>query len=399
MTVEHFVTAASILSLCVMTSSCPSKCTCFLQETKCLNASLSAIPQTINNNTVKLTMSYNNIQNLTQDSVTNLPQLRIVFLSMNGIRRLGPKILCASRELIILNLSKNEIISINSESFSCLQKLSNLYLNENKISYIDSSLFKSNSKLLLLDLRNNVLKTIISDAFKNNSLLSLVLIENNYVVLNGTSLNSFNTSFNVLDIELCKSNKISLISYQSFPRLQKLKRNTSELVAATELVSQITELFNVIKSKLVKVNYGFDDYLHYNATLKQITTSQGIPVLCYCDRMSVWFWCSEKGPAPVGLTRIYESLKCNKKHGQETQNQTNGLDSHPNGKTGQLVYVLGAIGLVCLVVTALVVAFVVKRTRNQATEENGWYVSRNSFIFQNKRDDENVYEEIPSVAA
>jgi hypothetical protein len=111
--------------------------------------------------------------------------------------------------------------------------------------------------------------------------------------------------------------------------------------------------------------------------------------------MSVWFWCSEKGPAPIGLTRMYETLKCNKKHGQETQNQTNGLDSHPNEKTGQnVVYVLVAIGLVCLVVTALVVAFVVKRKCKQATEENGWYVDRNSFIFQNKRDDENVYEEI-----
>jgi Leucine-rich repeat (LRR) protein len=146
MNVDHFVTAATILSLCVMTSSCPIKCTCFLQETKCLNASLSAIPQTINNNTVTLTISYNNIQRLMQDSVTYLAQLRFVFLNMNGVESLGPRIPCASRELIILNLSKNEIISINSESFSCLQKLSYLYLNENKISYIDSSPFKKTAR-------------------------------------------------------------------------------------------------------------------------------------------------------------------------------------------------------------------------------------------------------------
>jgi hypothetical protein len=329
-----------------------------------------------------------------QDSVTNLAQLRIVFLSMNGIQSLGPRILCASRELIMLNLSKNRITSINSQSFSCLQKLSYLYLNENKISYIDSSLFKSNSKLLLLDLRNNALKTIASDAFKNNSLLSLVLIENNYVVLNGTSLNSFNTSFNVLDIEFCKPNETSLISYQSLPRLQKLKRNTSELVAANELVSQNTELFSVVKSKLEEVNYGFDDYVSYNATLNQITTSSGIPVLCYCDRMRVWFWCSEQWSAPVGLTRIYETLKCSKEYGQEIQNQTNGLNSHQI-----VVYISVATALACLMVTAVVVAFVVKRKCKQATEETGCYMARNSFIFQNRRDDGNMYEEIRSVAA
>jgi len=394
MTVKHFISATTILSLCVVTSSCPSKCTCVLQETKCLNASLSAITQTINNNTIKLTISYNSIQSLMQDSFTNLAQLKIVFLSMNGIQILGPRILCASRELIVLNLSKNEIISINSESFSCLQKLSYLYLNENKISYIDSSLFKGNSKLLLLDLSNNALKTIVHDAFKNNRLLSLVLIENNYVVLNGTSLNYFNTSFNVLDIEFCKSNETSLISYQSLPRLQKLKRNTSELIAANELVSQNRELLNVIKSKLEVVNYGLDDYVYYNATLNQITTSPGIPVLCYCDRMTLWFWCSEKWPAPIGLNRMYEILKCNKEYGQEIQNQTNGLNSHQI-----VVYISVATALACLAVTAVVVAFVVKRKCKQATEETGSYLARSSFIFQNRRDDVNLYEEIPSVAA
>jgi hypothetical protein len=334
-----------------------------------------------------------------QDSVTNLAQLRIVFLSMNGIRSLGPRILCESRELIILNLSKNGIISINSESFSCLKKLSHLYLNENKISYIDSSLFKSNSKLLLLDLRNNKLRTVTSEAFKNNRLLYLVMIENNYVVLNGTSLNSFNTSFNVLDIEFCKSNKTYLISYQSLPRLQELKRNTSELVAVTDFLSQNTELFSVIKYKLEEVNIGFDDYVCYNATLNQITTLSGIRMLCYCDRMSVWFWCSEHGPAPVGLAHMYYNLKCNKEYGQEIQNQTNGLDTHPNEEADQIVYISVATASTCLIITAMVVAFVARRKCKQATEETGCYLARNSFIFQNRRDDGNVYEEIRSVAA
>ena len=397
MTVEQFVTAASILSLCVMASSCPNKCTCFPRETKCLNASLSSIPQTISKNTVKLTILYNNIQSLMQDSAAGLTQLRIVFLSMNGIKSLGPRILCASRELMTLNLSKNEIISIHSESFSCLQKLSYLYLNGNKISCIDSSLFKNNSNLLLLDLRSNALRTIASDAFKNNSLLFLVLIQNNYMVLNGTSLNSFNTSFNVLDIEFCKSNEISLISYQSLPHLQELKRSTSRLVAVNELLSQNTELFIVIKSKLEEFNYGFDDYVYYNATLNRITTSSGIPVLCYCDRMSAWFWCPGKWSAPVGLTHMYKTLKC---LGQEIQNQTNGLDSHPNKEINQIVvYISVAAALACLAVTGVVVAFVVRRKRKQATGETGCSLARDSFIFQNKRADSNVYEEIPSLAA
>jgi hypothetical protein len=335
-----------------------------------------------------------------QNSATDLTQLRTVFLSMNGIQSLGPRILCASRELMILNLSKNEIISIHSESFSCLQKLRYLYLNENKISRIDSSLFKNNSNLLLLDLRSNALRIIASDAFKNNSLLYSVLIQNNYMVLNGTSLNYFNTSFNVLDIEFCKSDETCLISYQSLPRLQELKRNTSESVAVNELLSQNTELFNAIKSKLEEFNCDFDDYMFYNAILNQITTSSGIPVLCYCDRMSVWFWCSEHWPAPVRLTHVYETLKCHKEYRQETQNQTNGLDSHPNEETDQIVMYLSVTAvLACLVVTGAVVAFVVRRKYNQASEETGCSLAQNSFIFQNKRGDSNVYEEIPSVTS
>jgi hypothetical protein len=274
-----------------------------------------------------------------------------------------------------------------------------LYLNENKISYIDSSLFKNNNELLVLDLRNNELKTILSDAFKNCRLLSLVLIQNNQVVLNGTSLNSCNTSFNVLDIEFCKSNKTSLTSYQSLPRLQELKRNTSELVPVTGL-SQNTELFEVIKYKLEEVSYGIDDYLYYNATPNQIITTSGIPLLCYCERMYVWFWCSEHCPPTVGLTHMYETLKCNKEYGQEIRNQTNGMDSHANKETDQIVmYTLVALALAFLIVTVAVVAFAVRRKCKRATEETECYVARDSFIFQNRRDEGNVYEEIRPVAA
>jgi hypothetical protein len=45
----------------------------------------------------------------------------------------------------------------------------------------------------------------------------------------------------------------------------------------------------------------------------------------------------EHWPAPVGLTRRYETLKCNKEYGQEIQNWTNGLDSHANEETDQLL--------------------------------------------------------------
>jgi hypothetical protein len=318
---------------------------------------------------------------------------------MNGIESLGPRILCASRELILLNLSKNKINSITSESFSCLQKLSNLYLNENKISYIDSALFKSNKMLLLLDLRINALKTVASDAFQNNRLLSLFLIENNYVVLNGTFLNSLKTSLNVLEIAIFKSDEISLISYQRLPRLQDLNRNTSKQVPVRELLSsQTTELSNVIKLKLEEVKYGLEDYLYYNATLSQITTLSGNPVLCHCDRMSLWFWCSKQRLAPVGLTHVYETLKCNQEHGQEIHNRTKGADSHPNKGTDQtIVYVSVATAAVCLIVTAVAVTFLVRRKCKQATKETGWYLDQNSFVFRRQRDD-NVYEEVHPVA-
>jgi hypothetical protein len=254
--------------------------------------------------------------------------------------------------------------------------------------------------LLLLDLRNNALKTVVSNAFQNNKLLTLFLIENNYVTLNGTFLNTLKTSFNVLDIAIFKSNEISLISYQKLPRLQDLNRNTSNQFPVTELLlSQTTELSNVIKLKLEEVKYGFEDYLYYNATLSQITTLSGNPVLCHCDKMSLWFWCSKYRLAPVGLTQVYETLKCNQEHGQEIHNQTKGVDRNPNKGTDQtIVYISVATASVCLIVTAVAVTFLVRRKCKQATKDTGWYLDQNSFVFRRQRDD-HVYEEIHPVAA
>jgi hypothetical protein len=252
-----------------------------------------------------------------------------------------------------------------------------------------------------LDLRNNALKTIVSGAFQNNSLLSLVLVENNYMGSYWASLNFLNTSLNTVDIEFCTLNETSPISYQSLPRLQELKSNTSELVAVTEL-SDNTELLNVITSKLEEVNYGRDDYVYFNATLNQITLLSNIALLCYCDRMSVWFWCSEHCPTPVGLTHMYKTLKCNKEYEQEVQNQTSGLDSHHNKETDRIgVYVSVAAVLACLVViSSVVVVFTLRHKRKKATEETGSSLAQNSFIFQNLRANgySYVYEEIPAVA-
>lgn len=254
---------------------------------------------------------------------------------------------------------------------------------------------KATISFFLLDLRNNALKTIASDAFQNNTLLSLVLVENNYMGLYWVSLNSLNASFNTLDIEFCKLNETSLISYQSLPRLQELKRNTSELVAVTELLSENTELLNVIRSKLKEVNYGFDDYVSYNATLNQITTSSSMPVLCYCDRLSAWFWCSEHCPTPVGLIHMYETLKCNKEYEQQVQNRTNRLDSYPDEETDQIVvYISVAAALACVTVIAVIAGFIVRHKCKKATEETGSSLSQNSFVFQNVVTSGDVYEEI-----
>ena len=92
---------------------------------------------------------------------------------------------------------------------------------------------------------------------------------------------------------------------------------------------------------------------------------------------------------------MYGTLKCNKEYGQEIQNQKNTLDSHPNEETDQIVVYIPAAKALA---TAVVVGFVVKRKCKQATEETGCSSAYNSFIFQNQRDDGNVYEETPSVA-
>jgi hypothetical protein len=237
---------------------------------------------------------------------------------------------------------------------------------------------------------NNALETLESGTFLNNSLLSLVLVENNHLDLYPALVIFLNTSLNLLDIEFCKSEEISLISYQNLPRLQELKRHRSELIDVRELVSEHTELVNVVISKLKDVGYGLDDYVYYNATSNQVTTSSDIPVFCYCDRISLWFWCSGTCASSRGLTHVYETLKCTKEYVKQVRNHTNSLDFHPDGETGLIVVYIPVTIVLIRIITVIIVIFRVKHKLKKAEEETGSLSAQNSFIFQNMLTDDNV---------
>lgn len=225
----------------------------------------------------------------------------------------------------------------------------------------------------------------------------MVLVENNHLDLYRAFVNFLNSSLNLLDIEFCKSEEISLISYQNLPRLQELKRHRSELIAVRELVSEHRELVNVVISKLKDVGYGLDDYVYYNGTSNQVTTSSDIPVFCYCDRIPMWFWCSGTCASSRGLTHVYETLKCNKEYVQQVRNQTNRLDFHPDGETGLIVVYVPVTIVLIGIITAVIVIFIVKHKLKKAEEETGSLLAQNSFIFQNLLTDDNVYEEMSTV--
>jgi hypothetical protein len=358
---------------------------------------------------VKLNVTYSNILTLRSDNSTNLSKLMIISMCKNGIQNLEPRIFCSSKELRTLNLSENEIVSINSESFRCLEKLTFLYLNSNKIPYIDTTLFKNNGELNVLDLRNNKIKTVRCDTFQNNPLLSLFLVENNPMDLYLASLNCLHMPFNVLDIEFCKLDRPFLISYQSIPHLQELKQDSTKGVSVTELSpqSKVLDLFNIIKFKMEKINYNsLDGYVNNNSTLDAVTTLSDIPVLCYCGKKSVWFWCCTECMKHVGLAQMYLTLKCSEARGtgsdvsdlemyeareELVHNLTDVAGPQSAHETHTVtLYVFVPITVLIAITIIIVVVLRARHKCKKAREEIGSSSAENSFIFQNLLTEDNV---------
>ncbi|XP_069702138.1 decorin-like [Periplaneta americana] len=385
----------TVLCLCCCSQTyCPHNCECVRRETSCWYASLSSVPQTLSEDTIKLNLTYNNIQTLRKNETGRFPSLKIALLLHNHIATLESQIFCMAKELSTLDLSKNEIKYIDHEAFNCLQKLQRLYLNDNQIYFIESHLFKDNSVLTMLDLGNNNIGIIDSYNFQYNHFLTILRVENNPIILYPPSVYFSVTPFNVLDINFCNLKYPSLISFQNISRLEDLRYNINIDIAVTDFLSQADvhsniDLMNVFQTKLRQIGYNLDDYINYNSTISAVTTSSNIPVLCYCDSKAVWFWCSEqlkKCPRSVRLEDMYQSLACYRKRSELSDDKNHDFD--PGFKNSEIdgemiLYVsAGAILLTVLVLSVIIGLLIVRRRRMREREETGSICARSSFVYK-----------------
>ncbi|XP_061109557.1 trophoblast glycoprotein b [Conger conger] len=197
--------------------NCPVNCTCTSTAVECINQGFSAVPKDLPKHVKVLSLSGNNISQLSVDSFTDLlTQLTDLHLTGNKIEQVEPNSFTNLPSLRLLDLSNNRLHSFSSEAFlvnnslqelnlsrslydysyneisSLLQNgtpgLSVLDLSNNNLLYLPENIFSNSGNLSRLNLRNNSLVSFRNGTLKNVRLLSLDLRENSLKELPNSSL-------------------------------------------------------------------------------------------------------------------------------------------------------------------------------------------------------------------
>ncbi|KAK7121506.1 hypothetical protein R3I93_022557 [Phoxinus phoxinus] len=160
----------TLLSLCGTTASCPSVCSCNVNQTDCsdLNqlASLNSILDQLPFNTSYLNLSKNNFTIVEPGSFSNLSILQHLDLSRNLLSTINPGSFSNFSGMVHLDLSRNLLSTVSPSSFSQLNNLEFLDLSENVLVRLPVSLFSDLGSLTELVLRDNRLKELNPDQFK-----------------------------------------------------------------------------------------------------------------------------------------------------------------------------------------------------------------------------------------
>ncbi|XP_057295576.1 leucine-rich repeat-containing G-protein coupled receptor 6-like [Hydractinia symbiolongicarpus] len=177
----------------IVSSTCPSKCSCVNTTIHCVNQFLSRIPRDILNSTTHFYLDGNFISTVHSDDFTNAMNLEVLGLSANKITHIQGRSFLPLQKLESLILSDNQLSMINNETFDgllnlktlemssvapagtplCIMnntfqrlgKLQKLKLDRNNIKYISDETFKGLHSLTTLDLSENTIQVISSKVF------------------------------------------------------------------------------------------------------------------------------------------------------------------------------------------------------------------------------------------
>ncbi|KAK5646779.1 hypothetical protein RI129_005243 [Pyrocoelia pectoralis] len=191
----------------------------------------------------------------------NLPTLKMLDISYNGIERIFPGTLRPLQQLRKLYVGKNSLEELDGDLLAGLSRLEVLDLGDNKISRVESSVFRDVSALNELNLAENRLSILRHDVFhKIPHTTKLDLSRNQlsgipYSALENTKdLQTFNASYNLLSVfpDSVQGMKHLRIIDLTHNRLQNINSTTLrsltalyELRMSQNLVQEIkTDLFN-----------------------------------------------------------------------------------------------------------------------------------------------------------
>lgn len=205
--------------------------------------------------------------------------------------------------LVTVRLNDNCIKSVQPEVFKPLVALRHLYLHNNQLSSLHPGSFQTNIHLITLDLSGNKLMQLDPNIFENNYNLSWVNIARNPLQISAVKPTMFTFSLNVIDIDTCNKSQNSINYFQQIPYLRQLnlKQNTmftvKALMSYQNVKHQQMSLENDFMSKLIKLGYSDSNQLSYDAKQNTILFPPDTSLLCFCNRLSAWFWCLEE-PVP-----------------------------------------------------------------------------------------------------
>ncbi|XP_057185746.1 leucine-rich repeat and transmembrane domain-containing protein 2 isoform X1 [Triplophysa rosa] len=171
----------TILSLCGISTSCPSVCTCNGNQTDCsdLNQliSLDSILDQLPSHATSLTLSNNNFTTVEPGSFSNLSGLLHLDLSRNLLSTFHPSSFSQLNSLEFLDVSENRLVMLPVSLFSDLRRLAELVLKDNRLKELNPDQFKGLTELKRLDLSLNHLSSLhtnLLDGLQKLAWLSVV---------------------------------------------------------------------------------------------------------------------------------------------------------------------------------------------------------------------------------
>jgi hypothetical protein len=298
----------AVVFLISASEPCAEMCSCSSGTVNCSNTNLVKITFNLEEGTEVLDLSYNLIQILNNEFFSEINATYVTSIYLND----------------------NSISFVEPEVFRWFVALKHLYLQNNEINSLHPSSFQSNTNLLTLDLSGNILTTVDSKIFERNHLLSWVDIMRNSLNISTISPTIFSFSLNTLDIEMCTNPKYSINSFQNIPIFKKFNLTESNMFSVETFMSyQNTELQkissdNYVFSKLSKLGFGGFSKFRYDEMHEVIISPSNSSLICFCARLSAWFWCYEEAfQCTIQISDIYSLLNC-----KETSRGTSNISSY-----------------------------------------------------------------------